>query len=104
VNVPPGIDFQKLAEIGLEVAGMNAGQVHDFLQTVNWQSTLVMAVPRFLRSYEAVKISGVKGTLLSMAGRRGPGYALIWAKDGKGYLLTGFGDSSDAVNLADSLK
>jgi hypothetical protein len=104
VNVPPGVDFQKLAEIGLEVAGMNASQVHDFLQTVNWQSTLVMAVPRFLRSYEAVKVSGARGTLLSMAGRRGPGYALIWAKDGKGYLLTGFGDSSDAVNLADSLK
>jgi len=61
-------------------------------------------VPRFLRSYEAVKIAGVKGTLLSMAGRRGPGYALIWAKDGKGYLLTGFGDSSQAVGLADSLK
>jgi hypothetical protein len=104
VNVPPGVDFEKLAGIGLEVAGMNANQVHDFLQTVNWQSTLVMAVPRFLRSYEAVKIAGVKGTLLSMAGRRGPGYALIWAKDGKGYLLTGFGDSSQAVSLADSLK
>jgi len=104
VNVPPGVDFEKLTEIGLEVAGMNAGQVHDFLQAVNWQSTLVMAVPRFLRSYEAVKISGAKGTLLSMAGRRGPGYALIWAKDGRGYLLTGFGDSSHAVDLADSLK
>jgi hypothetical protein len=104
VNVPPGVDFEKLAEIGLEVAGMNANQVHEFLQTVNWQSTLVMAVPRFLRSYEAVKIAGAKGTLLSMAGRRGPGYALLWAKDGKGYLLTGFGDSSHAVDLADSVK
>jgi hypothetical protein len=83
---------------------MNPTQVQEFLQTVNWQSTLVMAVPRFLRSYEAVKVEGAKGTLLSMAGRRGPGYALIWAKDGRGYLLTGFGDSSHAVDLADSVK
>jgi hypothetical protein len=104
VNVPQGVDVQKLAEIGLETAGMSPNQVREFLQTVNWQSTLVMAVPRFLRSYEAVKVAGAKGTLLSMAGRRGPGYALIWAKDGRGYLLTGFGDSSHAVDLADSVK
>ena len=104
VNVPPGVDVEKLAEIGLETAGMQPSQVREFLQTVNWQSTLVMAVPRFLRSYEAVKVAGAKGTLLSMAGRRGPGYALIWAKNGRGYLLTGFGDSSHAVDLADSVK
>jgi hypothetical protein len=50
VNVPPGVDVEKLAEIGLETAGMNPSQVRDFLQTVNWQSTLVMAVPRKARS------------------------------------------------------
>ena len=104
VTVPQGVDIQKLAEIGLETAGMNPGEAREFLQSVNWQSTLVMAVPRFLRSYEVVKVAGAKGTLLSMAGRRGPGYALIWAKDGRGYLLTGFGDPSHAVDLADSVK
>jgi hypothetical protein len=104
VNVPEGVDIQKLAEIGLETAGMNAGQAREFLHNVDWQSTLVMAVPRFLRSYEAVKVAGAKGTLLSMAGRRGPGYALIWAKNGTGYMLTGFGDASHAVDVADSVK
>jgi hypothetical protein len=104
VNVPEGVDIQKLAEIGLETAGMNLGQAREFLHNVDWQSTLVMAVPRFLRSYEAVKVAGAKGTLLSMAGRRGPGYALIWAKNGTGYMLTGFGDASHAVDVADSVK
>lgn len=104
VNVPQGVDIQELAEIGLETAGMNPGQAREFLHNVDWQSTLVMAVPRFLRSYEAVKVAGAKGTLLSMAGRRGPGYALIWAKNGTGYMLTGFGDSSHAVDVADSVK
>ena len=104
VNVPEGVDIQKLAEIGLETAGMNSGQAREFLHNVDWQSTLVMAMPRFLRSYEAVKVAGAKGTLLSMAGRRGPGYALIWAKNGTGYMLTGFGDASHAVDVADSVK
>ena len=98
------MDIQKLAEIGLETAGMNPNQARDFLQTVNWQSTLVMNVPRFLRSYEAVTVSGVKGTLLNMAARRGPGYAVIWSKGGRGYLLTGFGDPTHAIELADSVK
>jgi hypothetical protein len=104
VNVPPGLDIQHLAEIGLEVAGMNSTQSHDFLQTVDWKSTLSMTVPRFLRSYQAVKVKGAQGTLLTLAGRRGPGYTLIWAKNGMVYSLVGFGDSTEAVDLASSLK
>ena len=104
VNIPPGLDVEHLAEIGLEVAGMNPSQAHDFLQTVDWKSTLSMTVPRFLRSYQAVKVNGAQGTLLTLAGRRGPGYTLIWAKHGMVYSLIGFGDSSQAVDLANSLK
>lgn len=104
VKVPPELDVKHLAEIGLEVAGMTPSQAGDFLTTVNWQSTLVMSVPRFLRSYQAVKVAGAKGTLLTMASRRGPGYTLIWSKDGAAYSMEGFGDSSHAVELADSLR
>ena len=104
VRVPPELDVKHLAEIGLEVAGMTPSQATDFLQTVNWESTLVMTVPRFLRSYQPVKVAGAPGTLLTMASRRGPGYTLIWTKNGTGYSMEGFGDSSQAVQLAESLK
>ena len=104
VNVPSGVDFEQLAQIGLELAGMTPDQSRQFLQTVNWKSTLGMSIPRFMRSYEAVTINGVKGTLLNMAGRRGPTYTLIWAKDGIAYSLTGYGDSADAVPLANSIQ
>jgi hypothetical protein len=104
VNVPQGLDLGNLAEIGLEVAGMTPNQAHEFLRTVDWKSTLGMSVPRFLRSYETLTVNGAQGTLLTMAGRRGPGYDLIWAKNGMVYSLTGFGDSANAVALADSLK
>jgi hypothetical protein len=104
VNVPPGLDVQNLAQIGLEVAGMSPTQSHDFLQTVDWKSTLTMTVPRFLRSYQGVTINGTQGTLLTLAGRRGPGYTLVWAKNGMVYSLVGFGDSSEAVALANSVK
>ena len=104
VSVPAGLDVEQLAQIGLELAGMSPSQARQFLQTVNWKSTLGVSIPRFMRSYEVVKVNGVNGTLLDMAGRRGPSYALIWSKNGMVYSLTGFGDSSGALSLADSLK
>src|SRR5579863_8765528 len=104
VNVPGGLDVGGLAQIGLETAGMTPAQASDFLHTIDWKATLTLSVPRSLRSYEVVKVNGTNGTLLSMAGRRGPGYALIWTKNGIVYSLTGFGDSSQAIGLADSLK
>jgi hypothetical protein len=104
VNVPAGLDVGGLAQIGLETAGMTPNQASDFLHTIDWKATLTLSVPRSLRSYQVVKVNGTDGTLLSMAGRRGPGYALIWTKNGIVYSLTGFGDSSQAVALADSLR
>ena len=104
VNVPAGLDVGGLAQIGLETAGMASSQASDFLHTIDWKAVLTLSVPRSLRSYQVVKVNDTNGTLLSMAGRRGPGYALIWTKNGIVYSLTGFGDSSQAVGLADSLK
>jgi hypothetical protein len=104
VNMPSSLDVAGLAEIGLETAGMTPAQAADFLHTVDWKAVLTLSVPRSLRSYQTVQVDGTDGTLLAMAGRRGPGYALIWTKDGIVYSLTGFGDSSQAVGLADSLK
>ena len=104
VDVPPGLDLKNLTQIGLELVGMSPEQAQKFLQTVTWNSMLGVPIPRFMRSYQAVKVNGVEGTLLNMAGRRGPTYTLIWAKDGMVYSLTGFGDSGSAVALADSVK
>jgi hypothetical protein len=104
VTVPPGLDLAQLSQIGLELAGMTPSQAHQFLQTVNWKSMLRVSVPRFMRSYQAVEVSGTKGALLNMAGRRGPTYTLIWAKNGIVFSLTGFGDSNNAVSLANSAR
>ena len=99
-----GLDIRKLAEVGLQAAGMSADQAHQFFNAVDWKSVLTVSVPRQLRSYEQVKVAGVRGTLLTLAGRRGPGYTLLWTKNGMAFSLTGFGDSSGAIALADSLK
>ena len=104
ITTPNGLDVGQLAQMGLEVAGMSPTQAQDFLQTVSWRSILGVSVPRVMRSYEAVTINGAQGTLLDMAGRRGPTYALIWSRDDLVYTLTGFGGTGEAVALAESVQ
>jgi hypothetical protein len=104
IDLPKGLDVQKLAEIGLEAAGMSEQQSRQFFRAIDWKSTLTLSVPRQLRSYEEVTVNGVKGTLLSLGGRRGPTYTLLWNQGSMSYSLTGFGDPGDAVKLADSLR
>jgi hypothetical protein len=103
INAPSDIDLSQLSEIALELAGMTPDQAHRFLATVDWRSMLGVSFPRFMRSYQAVTVDGVPGTLLTLGGRQGPDYALFWVKNGIVYSLRGFGDSSNATKLASSL-
>jgi hypothetical protein len=102
-DVPAGLDVDQLIEIGLELSGMSPTQTQAFQRTFDWKSTLGLTMPRFMRSYDSVTVAGVRGMLVNTAGRRGPTYSLIWAKDGMVYSLVGFGTSADAVPLANSI-
>jgi hypothetical protein len=103
VNLPSDLNIQQLAEIGFQLAGMSATEARELCQTIDWKSTLVLPIPRFVGSYRLVEVNGAQGTLIKDSGRRGPGYVLIWVKDGIIYCLAGQGDSSKAVTLANSL-
>jgi|HubBroStandDraft_2_1064218.scaffolds.fasta_scaffold01250_3 hypothetical protein len=108
VNVPSDLNLQQLAETALQFVGMSPTQAREFCQTVDWRSTLVLPIPPSVRSYETVTVDGVQGTLMNTSNRHGPGgsstgYALVWVKSGIIYALFGSGDSSAAVQLANSL-
>jgi hypothetical protein len=104
VSVPSDLKIDELGEIGLQLAGMSPAQAKEFCETINWKSTLVLPLPRYVESYDLVDVNGVQGTLVNNPGSRGPRYALIWVKGGMVYSLIGFGDSGEAVALANSLN
>lgn len=103
ISAPSDINLARMSEIALELAGMTPDQAHSFLQTIDWRSLLGVSFPRFMRSYQAVTVDGVPGTLLTLGARQGPDYALFWVKDGIVYSLRGFGNSGSATQLASSL-
>jgi hypothetical protein len=103
INVPSDLNLQQLAETALEVSGMSPVQARQFCQAIDWKSTLILPIPRFVNSYETVEVNGAQGTLMHTSGRHGSAYVLIWVKDGIIYVLSGSGAADKAVELANSL-
>jgi len=103
VDLPSDLNVQQLAEIGFELAGMSATEARELCQTIDWKSTLVLPIPRFVGSYSRVEVDGAQGTLIEESGRTGPGYVLIWVKNDIIYCLAGRGDPGKAVTLGNSL-
>lgn len=104
VSVPSDLDLGQLAEIALELGGLSPSQAKEFCQTIDWKSTLVLPLPRHVRSYEMVGVNGVQGTLVHQFEGRELKYTLVWIKDGLVYSLVGFEDAGDAVGLANSVS
>ena len=105
VNTPPDLNIAQLAEIGLQFTGMTAAQAHQFSQSVDWTSTLVIPFPSDAGTYEQVNVDGVSGTLIARReGGAGSHYSLIWVKNGIIYGLAGMGTAQQATTLANSLQ
>lgn len=106
VSVPPSLNVSQVAEAGLELAGLSPDEAHQYVQSIDWTSTLVIPVPREGGSFQKEPVDGVEGTLISTpaTGRRPAGYSLIWIKNGIIYSLSGSGDAGDPVTLANSLE
>jgi hypothetical protein len=104
VSMPPDLKMSEIAEAALQLAGMSASEAHSFCQTVDWSSTMVVAIPRNRSSYETVTVDGVEGTLITETLPQGSRYSLLWIKNGIIHSLGGHGSASDALNLAASLQ
>lgn len=104
VNAPADLDITALAQIGLEFTGMSTEEAQAFTSTVDWTSTLIVPIPQNASVNEQVAVDGVTGTLIQRPSGEGPQFALLWAKDGILYAISGLGTNAEqAVNMANSL-
>lgn len=104
VSLPPGLDMQKVAEVGLQLLGMSAEEARQYCQTVDWRSTLVVPVPRGQAQSRNVSVDGVQGILLTRERQQEGGhYVLLWSRQGMLYSIAGSGDGSQGLTLAAEL-
>lgn len=104
LDVPADLNLQQLAETAMQLAGMDAVQARKFCQSIDWKTTLVLPMPRFVGSYETVTVNGAQGTLMHTPSRSGPTSSLIWVEDGTIYALLGSYDKQKTLELANSLE
>lgn len=105
ISAPPGLDLQMIGEAFLQMLGMSEEEAAKFAQTVDWSTTLVIPIPRYGTTYQEVPVDGVTGTLIVQdAEDHANQYLLIWVKDGILYSLTGPGNGSSAVRIANSIN
>jgi hypothetical protein len=105
VSAPPGLDIAKVGEAFFQVMGMPAEEAAHFAQNIDWTTTFVIPIPRYGTSYQDVLIDDVTGTLILQDLDDHPDqYMLLWVKDDIVYALTGPGDRSTALRIANSLK
>ena len=105
ISAPPDLDVAQLGEAYLQVMGMSREEAAQFAQNIDWTTTLVVPIPRYGTHYREVVVDGVTGTLIERTLEEHPaGYVLMWVKDGILYSLSGMGDSSTALTVANSLR
>jgi len=105
VVLPPGVEIEALAEIGLRILGFGAEEAKRFAQVIDWRSTMLVPVPSGDARWKRVDINGHPGLLI---GRTLPATAgaspapaprevqmLIWSADGMVFGIRGnFRDES----------
>lgn len=103
VNAPAGLDISAIGEGFLQLMGMSAEEAHNYSQTVDWATTLVIPVPQ-TAVYENVSVDGVEGVLLRENTYAEGHYIVVWSKDGVVYGLSGNGSNAEALALANAFK
>ncbi len=104
VELPPGLNMQQIAVVGLQFLGMSPGEAEQYTQTIDWTSTLVVPFPRGKATSQPVTVDGVQGLLLRPVLPNGvQRYMLLWSRQGMLYSIAGPGDGSAGLALAGQL-
>ena len=103
ITAPDRFPVVQLGEAMLQVLGLSPDQARKFSQSIDWTTTLVIPVPTGNDvTTSDVSVDGVTGTLVSAAGQGQ--YTLLWVKDNRVYALTGWGDPTDGLAMANILE
>jgi hypothetical protein len=110
VALPPGLDLERLGEIGLRILGLDPGEARRVARDTDWRSTLMVPVPLNASTFRQVTVHGQPGLLITTAGRnaagerRREGSVVLWSEDGRVYAVTGNLDPSVTVEMAESVR
>ena len=103
ISAPPELDVAQIGNSFLQLLGMSPEEAALFSETVDWTTTLLIPIPRHSTTYQEVTVDGVDATLILQQDYV-PKFMLLWVKNDIVYALSGPGNSSTALEIANTLE
>jgi hypothetical protein len=116
-QLPAGLDLATLGEIGLRILGLDRSQAHQFAQSIDWRTTLIVPVPVTAASFRHVDVQGNPGLMIETtapetasqqtggrAKRHYGGHTLLWSAGNTVFALEGQLDSPPLLEMAQSMQ
>jgi hypothetical protein len=108
VSVPAGWNVEQLAEIGLRVLGLDAGEARRIARATDWRTTLLVPVPTNASTFRQVTVHGQQGLLITTTGNpAGDGRlqrVLLWSEGDRVFCLQGNLSNADIMQMAESVS
>ena len=108
VSVPAGWNIEQLAEIGLRVLGLDAGEARRIARSTDWRSTLLVPVPMNASTFRQVTVHGQQALLIrtteAQAGDGRLHRILMWTEGDRVFCLQGNLSDGDLVQMAESIS
>jgi len=111
VSVPAGLDVEGLAQVGLRVLGLDAGEARRIVRSIDWRTTLLVPVPTNASTFRQVTVHGQPGLMITTTGDRGgdgkrrhEGTLLLWTEGGRVFCIQGNLSGPDLIQMAESVS
>ncbi|MEO5619019.1 MAG: hypothetical protein ABIS67_14720 [Candidatus Eisenbacteria bacterium] len=111
LTVPAGLDMQRLAEVGLRILGLDAGEARRVAKNTDWRSTLVVPVPLNASTFRQITVRGQPGLMITTTGdrsgdgsRRRDGTVVLWTEGDQVFGLMSNIAPEDVLQMAESVQ
>lgn len=111
VQVPAGLDVERLGEVGLRILGLDAGEAHRVATSTDWRSTLIVPVPLTASTFRQVTVHGQPGLLVTTSAAaegdrpgRQSGSICLWTENDRVFGMIGNLPPNDVLQMAESVR
>jgi hypothetical protein len=109
VQVPAGVDLERLGAIGLRILGVSEGDADRLARSIDWRSTMLVPVPADAGSFREVSVHGAKALMVTMVGetkdgRRRQGAIVLWTEGDRVHAVQGPLEREELMRMAESVR
>lgn len=105
VTLPKSVNLATLGEIGLRILGLSEADAHQFAQTIDWNSTLLVPIPPVVSSFRHITVNGGPAMLLQHQ-PQGQAHTtvVLWSHADRVFALVSIASLEDVLAMAESIR